>query len=56
MIETNGGGGACYMHVMLYLCFNIKNIFSNSIEHVFFLNSHTKIETYCNQNILQVSK
>ena len=52
--NRNGGGVACY--IRNDLCFNIKNIFSNSIEHVFFLNSHTKIETYCNQNILQVSK
>ena len=32
--NRNGGGVACY--VRNDLCFNIKNIFSNSIEHVFF--------------------
>ena len=38
--NRNGGGVACY--IRNDLCFNIKNIFSNSIEHVFFRNSHTK--------------
>ena len=32
--NRNGGGVACY--IRNDLCFNIKNIFSNSIEHVFF--------------------
>ena len=32
--NRNGGGVACYIRNDLY--FNIKNIFSNSIEHVFF--------------------
>ena len=32
--NRNGGGAACY--IKNDLCFNIKNIFSNSIEHVFF--------------------
>ena len=50
----NVGGVACY--IRNDLCFNIKNIFSNSIEHVFFRNSHTKSLTYWNQNILQTSK
>ena len=38
--NRNGGGVACY--IRNDLCFNIKNIFSNSIEHVVFRNSHTK--------------
>ena len=38
--NRNGGGVACY--IRNDLCFNIKNIFSNSIEHAFFRNSHTK--------------
>ena len=33
--NRNGGGVACY--VRNDLCFNIKNVFSNSLEHVFFL-------------------
>ena len=37
--NRNGGGAACY--IRNELCFNIKNIFSNSTEHVFFRNSHT---------------
>ena len=32
--NRNGGGVACY--IRNDLCFNIKNIFSNSIEHAFF--------------------
>ena len=32
--NRNGGGVSCYIRNDLY--FNIKNIFSNSIEHVFF--------------------
>ena len=32
--NRNGGGVACY--VRNDLCFNIKNVFSNSLEHVFF--------------------
>ena len=32
--NKNGGGVACY--IRNDLCFNIKSIFSNSIEHVFF--------------------
>ena len=32
--DRNCGGVACY--IRNDLCFNIKNIFSNSIEHVFF--------------------
>ena len=32
--NRNGGGVACY--IRNDLCFNIKNIFSNAIEHVFF--------------------
>ena len=32
--NRTGGGVACY--IKNDLCFNIKNIFSNSIEHVFF--------------------
>ena len=32
--NRNGGGVACY--IRNNLCFNIKNIFSNSIEQVFF--------------------
>ena len=32
--NRNGEGFACY--IRNDLCFNIKNIFSNSIEHVFF--------------------
>ena len=32
--NRNGGCVACY--IRNYLCFNYKNIFSNSIEHVFF--------------------
>ena len=32
--NTNGNGVACY--VRNDLCFNIKNVFSNSLEHVFF--------------------
>ena len=32
--KRNGGGVACY--IRNNLCFDIKNIFSNSIEHVFF--------------------
>ena len=31
--NRNGGGVACY--IRNDLCFNIKNMFSNSIEHVF---------------------
>ena len=39
--NKNGRGAACY--IRNDLCFNMKNIFSNSIEHVFFFrNSHTK--------------
>ena len=38
--NRNGGGVARY--IRNDLCFNIKNIFSNSIEHVVFRNSHTK--------------
>ena len=38
--NRNGGGVACY--IRNNLCFNSKNIFSNSIEHVFFRNSHPK--------------
>ena len=37
-------------------CFIIKNIFSNSTEHAFFRNSHTKSYTYYHRNILQASK
>ena len=33
-MNKNGGGVACY--IRNDLCFNIKNIFSNSIRHVFF--------------------
>ena len=33
--NRNGGGVACY--IRSDLCFNSKNIFSNSIEHFFFL-------------------
>ena len=32
--NRNGGGVPCY--IRNDLCFHIKNIFSNSIEHVFF--------------------
>ena len=32
--KRNGGGAACY--IRNNLCFNIKNIFSNSIERAFF--------------------
>ena len=32
--NRKGGGVACY--VRADLCFNTRNIFSNSIEHVFF--------------------
>ena len=32
--HRNGEGVTCY--IRNNLCFNIKNIFSNSIEHVFF--------------------
>ena len=32
--NRNGGGFACY--VRADLCFNSRNIFSNSIEHVLF--------------------
>ena len=32
--NRNGGGVACY--IRNDLCFNTKNIFSNSIKHVFF--------------------
>ena len=32
--SRNGGGVACY--VRNDLCFNIKNVFSNCLEHVFF--------------------
>ena len=38
--NRNGGGVACY--IRNDLCFNINNIFSNSIEHIFFQISHTK--------------
>ena len=33
--NRNGGGVACY--IKANLCFNSRNIFSNSIEHVFFI-------------------
>ena len=33
--NRNGGSVACY--VRNDLCFNIKNVFSSSLEHVFFL-------------------
>ena len=39
-INGNGGGDAWYTRNDL--CFNINNIFSNSIEHVFSQNAHTK--------------
>ena len=38
--NRNGGGVTCY--IRNDLCFNIKNSFSNSTEHVFFQNFHTK--------------
>ena len=38
--NRNDGGIACY--IRNELCFNIKNIFSNSMENFFFRNSHTK--------------
>ena len=43
--NRNGEGAVCY--IWNDLCFNIKNIFSNSIEHVFF----EILIIYCYQNI-----
>ena len=40
--NRNGGGVACY--VRSDLCFNRKNIFSNSLEHVFFDILITKVK------------
>ena len=34
--DRNGNGGGVAFYIRNDLCFNIKNIFSNSIEHVFF--------------------
>ena len=40
--DRNGTGGGVACCIRNDLFFNIMNIFSNSIEHVFFRNSHTK--------------
>ena len=45
--NRNGGRVACY--IRNDMCFNIKNIFSNSIEPCFFFNFHTKSYIYCNR-------
>ena len=44
--NRNGGGVACY--IRSDLCFNIKNLFSNSVEHVFSKFSYQKL------NLLQL--
>ena len=40
--ERNGNGGGVVSYIRNDMCFNIKNSFSNSIEHACSQNSHTK--------------